>query len=180
MNNVMKKRIILKSFLGVFCALTLGACENTKDNLGLTKSAPDEFKVVKRAPLDLPPDYSLRPPTPGAQRPQERTTANQAAAAVFGNEVSGESTAPTSGEAALLSRAGSNVADPNIRRTVDKETDELFGRNKPVAEKLFGIGGDRNSASATVVDAKAEAERLEQNAAADKPVTIGETPSIEQ
>lgn len=175
MKSVMKKRILLP----VLCLFALGACEKTKDNLGLNKSAPDEFKVVKRAPLDLPPDYSLRPPRPGAPRPQEQTTSDQAASTVFGQETSAP-IAATSGEAALLSRAGGNTADPNIRRTVDEETQELFDRNKPVAEKLFGFGGDKNQASATVVDAEAEAQRLDQNTAADKPVTEGETPSIEQ
>ena len=171
----MKKRIILS----VFCVLALGACENAKEELGLNKQVPDEFKVVKRAPLDLPPDYSLRPPRPGAPRPQEQSTSDQAASTVFGQETS-DVVAATSGEAALLNRAGSNAADPNIRKTVDEETGELFDRNKPVAEKLFGWGGDKNQASATVVDAKAEAQRLDENAAADKPVTEGETPSIEQ
>ena len=175
MNKVMKNRIVLAAF----CVLTLGACDSTKDQLGLNKQVPDEFKVVKRAPLDLPPDYSLRPPRPGAPRPQERSTSEQAASTVFGQETSAP-VAATSGEAALLSRAGSNAADPNIRRTVDEETQELFDRNKPVAEKLLGIGGDKTEASATVVDAKAEAERLDQNAADNKPVTEGETPSIEQ
>ena len=45
--------------------LSLSACGGTKEKLGLTKKAPDEFAVVRRAPLSMPPDYTLRPPTPG-------------------------------------------------------------------------------------------------------------------
>lgn len=176
MNNVMKKRIILS----VFCVLGLTACSSTKEQLGLNKQVPDEFKVVKRAPLDLPPDYSLRPPRPGAPRPQEAETSAAAAQTVFGKRPTSDASAPTSGEAALLDRAGSAEADQNIRSRVDSETQALFGRNKPVAEKLFGLGGDKNSASATVVDAKAEAKRLEGNASAGKSVTEGDTPSIEE
>ena len=172
----MMKRIVLS----VFCLAALSACESAKDKIGLNPEAPDEFKVVKRAPLAFPPDYTLRPPRPGAPRPQEQTTAQQAAGAVFGEEVSTQAAAPTSGEAALLQRAGSRGADPNIRKRVDSESQELFDRNKPVAEKLFGWGGDKNTASATVVDAKAEAERLEDNAEEGKPVTEGDTPSIEE
>ena len=41
--------------------------------LGLDKQAPDEFSVVARAPLELPPDYSLRPPRAGTLRPQDLT-----------------------------------------------------------------------------------------------------------
>ena len=33
---------------------------------GPGQAPPDEFQVVRRAPLILPPDYSLRPPEPGA------------------------------------------------------------------------------------------------------------------
>ena len=176
MNNIMKKRIILS----VFCVLGLTACSSAKDQLGLNKQVPDEFKVVKRAPLDLPPDYSLRPPRPGAPRPQEATTAKAAAQTVFGEAAVSEAAAPTSGEAALLGRAGAVEADPNIRRQVDEETEGLFDRNKPVAEKLFGFGGNKDTASASVVDAKAEAKRLESNASAGKPVTSGDTPSIEE
>ena len=177
MNTTMIKRILISAI----CVCGLVACSSTKETLGLNKKAPDEFKVVKRAPLSLPPDYVLRPPRPGAPRPQEQTTSAAAAAAVFGGDVNASSPANvTSGEAALLRRAGSSAANPNIRARVDAETQSLHGRNKPVAEKLLGIGGDKNEASATVVDAKAEADRLKSNAQAGKPVTEGKTPSIEE
>src|SRR3546814_5174685 len=47
--------------------------------------SPDEFRVVSRAPLTLPPDYNLRPPEPGAPRPQVGTPSQQAERAVFAN-----------------------------------------------------------------------------------------------
>ncbi|MGZ0188028.1 MAG: DUF3035 domain-containing protein, partial [Alphaproteobacteria bacterium] len=36
-----------------------------QDDLGLTKKAPDEFAVVRNAPLSLPPNFNLRPPKLG-------------------------------------------------------------------------------------------------------------------
>ncbi|MGH7063561.1 MAG: DUF3035 domain-containing protein, partial [Stellaceae bacterium] len=39
---------------------------------------PDEFAVESRAPLTIPPDFDLRPPEPGAARPQEKSTSQQA------------------------------------------------------------------------------------------------------
>ena len=41
---------------------------------------PDEFAVVTRAPLSLPPDYGLRPPRPGAARPNEASPRDDAQA----------------------------------------------------------------------------------------------------
>ena len=57
----------------VVAGLMVGACGDTRKVLGYDKVTPDEFKVVSRAPLSLPPDYGLRPPQPGAPRPQEGT-----------------------------------------------------------------------------------------------------------
>ncbi|MEE1554691.1 MAG: DUF3035 domain-containing protein, partial [Alphaproteobacteria bacterium] len=47
----------------------LSACDTFKEQVGLTKNAPDEFTVLAKAPLVMPPDFSLRPPRRGAQRP---------------------------------------------------------------------------------------------------------------
>ena len=173
----MMKKIIMLSALG---CLSLAACDSTKEQMGLTKRVPDEFQVVKRAPLELPPNYVLRPPQPGAPRPQEQATDNTAAQTVFGEAAPKQASAATSGEAALLQQAGSQEIDPEIRTKVDRETVALHDRNKPVAEKLLGIGGDKNEPSATVVNAKEEVERLQKNAEEGKPVTEGETPSIEE
>ncbi|MEZ5918850.1 MAG: DUF3035 domain-containing protein [Alphaproteobacteria bacterium] len=165
--------------------LTLAACGGggVKEGLGLTKTTPDEFAVVKRAPLEMPPSYTLRPPQPGAPRPQEQATAQQARQTVFGpvapatEQTASES---SSGESALLGQAGGQHADPSIRQKVDQETAELHDRNKPVVEKLLGIGGNRKETSATVVNAAEEAKRLQQNAEEGKTVIDGETPSIEE
>src|SRR3546814_15251460 len=86
--------------------------------------SPDEFRVVSRAPLTLPPDYNLRPPEPGAPRPQVGTPSQQAERAVFANSqnpaVQQQVSAPrTAGEQALLAATGAESADPNIRYIVE-------------------------------------------------------------
>lgn len=161
------------------CA-TLAACSSAKEQLGLTKSAPDEFAVVKRAPLAMPPDYALRPPRPGAPRPQEMHPEDQARTAVFGAPVdTGDGF--TKSEAAFLEQAGAFNAQPNIREAVDSETAAMAPKDQPVAKRLLNIGSDKKQEPATtVVDPKAEAERLRQNKETGQPVTAGETPSIEQ
>jgi hypothetical protein len=51
--------------------LALSGCTNFKRAIGLEPTMPDEFEVEARAPLTIPPDFDLRPPKPGAPRPQE-------------------------------------------------------------------------------------------------------------
>jgi hypothetical protein len=164
--------------LSLCCLSLLGGCSSAKESLGLNKSSPDEFKVLKRAPLALPPSYTLRPPRPGAPRPQEKTTSASAAQTVFGATAPTVKATPTDGSGLLLQQAGANAADPNIRQTIDAQTKELNAVNKTVSQKLLNIGGKDDSAS--IVDAKKEAERLKHNADAGKPVTDGETPVIEE
>jgi Protein of unknown function (DUF3035) len=67
--------------LGVACwagASLLAGCSDLKQAIGLDPPMPDEFAVESRAPLTIPPDFDLRPPEPGAPRPQEKSTDQQA------------------------------------------------------------------------------------------------------
>ena len=58
--------------------LLLGGCTDLRVALGMDRTGPDEFAVESRAPLTIPPDFDLRPPQPGAPRPQEVTAAERA------------------------------------------------------------------------------------------------------
>jgi hypothetical protein len=51
--------------------LLLPGCSDMRVALGMDRVGPDEFVVESRAPLTIPPDFNLRPPQPGAPRPQE-------------------------------------------------------------------------------------------------------------
>ena len=155
----------------------LNACSSAKDTLGLTRKAPDEFAVVKRAPLAMPPSFDLPPPRPGAARPQEQATNVQAREAVFGEQTD-ENISSGDGESLLLQEIGADQADPNIRRTLDAELEDYENSNLPPVKKLLGLMSDKSPA--TVVNAKAEAERIQKNLSEGKPVTEGETPYIEE
>ncbi len=169
-----------KNTLILFCAFVfaLNGCANVKNSLGLEKSSPDEFAVLTRAPLEIPPHLQLPQPVPGQPRPQEQSTIDQAQQAVFGN-VPQKGTQASSAEAVLLDKAGADSRLPNIRAAVNNETKELEYRNVPAAKKILNLGS-KGQPSATVVDAKKELERLKANKEAGKTVTEGETPSIEE
>ena len=55
-------------------ALLISGCTDLKKAIGLERTSPDEFAVESRAPLTMPPDFDLRPPQPGAARPQEKSS----------------------------------------------------------------------------------------------------------
>jgi hypothetical protein len=183
----MRRTPILIAALAVALPLATGGCSGVKETLGLTKQSPDEFKVVSRAPLSMPPDYNLRPPTPGSPRPQEGTPRDQAEQAVFQHTTlpadaippigEGESeAAQSSGESALLQSAGATGVDPNIRQLVDTETAEDAADSRTLADTL--VFWREPEPYGTVVDPAAEQKRLQENAATGQPVTEGETPTI--
>lgn len=176
-------RFRLMPALALLCGgLALGACEGVKEQLGLTKQSPDEFRVVSRAPLTIPPEFSLRPPRPGAPRPQEGTPTQQAKTAVFRADDQRQgvqvSSAGSTGEAALLDAAGADEAEPNIREIVERETLQLNDESETFIDTL--VFWRDQPPQGDIVDAEAEADRLRENAALGRPVTEGETPQIER
>jgi hypothetical protein len=64
------------AFIGM---LALAGCTTGfKQALGLEPTMPDEFAVQANPPLTIPPDFNLRPPEPGAPRPQDQSMSKQA------------------------------------------------------------------------------------------------------
>jgi hypothetical protein len=151
----------------------LAGCEDTKRSLGLGKQPPDEFQVVRRAPLVVPPDYGLRPPQPGAARPQESIPREEAQSILFGDVSALASGSP--GLTELLTQAGVEQADPQIRQLINEENAILAGDRSFTEMLVFWREPDEPG---VVVDAAAEAQRLNENAAVGAPPTAGETPII--
>ncbi len=107
--------------------------------------APDEFMVVARAPLEVPPDFHLRPPQPGSPRPQEMERDTRSQASVFGASSAGngalidprKSPQQTKGEGALLSQAGADQVNPDIRALVDRENPGVVVASPSFLDKLM-------------------------------------------
>jgi len=104
-------RVALAMAVSAF-ALTLTACGNFKEAIGAAKQSPDEFAIQTRAPLAVPAEFSLKPPQPGAPRPQDADISTRARQALTGNAPAHPA---TEGENALLANAGADKADPKIR-----------------------------------------------------------------
>ncbi len=199
------------------CALlALSACGNgtVKETLGLSRKAPDEFKVVARPPLSVPPQFNLRPPSSTAESPIIVPADKQVKSIITGTPVKGgdnsfdlsEGSADTavmpvettsldsaankknkksssaassdnsSSESQFMKNIGADRADPKVR-------DELIQQKIAAQEKKeesswwSGFTGATEKKE-TMVDAKAEAKRIQDNKASSKPVTDGQTPEI--
>lgn len=173
--------LVLPFCVMIFSMAILGGCsDKLQEDFGLKRKAPDEFAVIKRAPLEMPPAYELRPPKPGAPRPQELSTDKQAKNAIFGSKekTKEKTTQATDAEGIFLEQAGADIAQEDIRQVIDQELQDYEEKNEAVADKLLGIFGDNDEPPASVVNAKEEAERIKENTEQGKPITIGETPTI--
>ena len=52
----------IKYFIVLSVVLTLNACSEVRDSAGVTRKSIDEFQVVEKPPLIIPPDFSLIAP----------------------------------------------------------------------------------------------------------------------
>lgn len=178
MNNRTLKvsHVVLAAMLAT---ATLSGCTDARRALGYVKSPPDEFAVVARAPLAQPPDFALRPPAPGAPRPQEGTSSDQAKAALLPGKTGNAQLAGLSkGEQVIIVKAGADKVTPDIRRKVNEESSAIVEANDSFTEKL--IFWRAAPLPGEPVDAVGEAKRLRENASLGKPVTAGDTVVIEK
>ncbi len=163
-------------------ALGLGACADTRKAIGWDKAVPDEFRVVTRAPLTLPPDFGLRPPAPGAARPQEQSPQDLARTAVFGTERtpgSGAASANPSlsaSERALLGRTGADHADASIRDTIEREAQSLAEADKTFVDRL--IFWQPSNPQTPAVDPARENQRLREAQATGRSANDGDVATI--
>ena len=160
--------------------LLLAGCstDNLSRSFGFSRDAPDEFSVTTRAPLSMPPEFSLRPPRPGAPRPQERSE-RAAAEAALSPETAlvGSNAEMTPGQSALLAQTGA-PAPANIRNQIDQE-DQLNNPGRGFTDRLMFWRNPSPTSSGTQIDATGEAQRLRNNAALGQPPDSGGTPVLQ-
>src|SRR5436190_4316558 len=126
-------------------AAGLAGCQSAEKALGMDKVTPDEFRIVTKAPLVVPPDYALRPPAPGEPRPQELQPESAARNALLGQR---EAEQRSDGEKMLVAKAGAEKADPLVRYVVDDEFGDIAHKEKGFADTvMFWKKGDAQSAA---------------------------------
>ncbi|QPH55741.1 DUF3035 domain-containing protein [Pontivivens ytuae] len=137
--------ILLRAGLLATAALTLTACGDDVDEerslferLNVRAGGPDEFLVIERAPLEVPPDIRALPaPTPGAPSRVEPQVDTLVAQALGAAPASGGASA-SAGEQAFLAAAGATDVPDDIRAQVEAEHQQLIdGRSDgPVGRAL--------------------------------------------
>jgi hypothetical protein len=157
----------------VAAGLSATGCSAMRQLAG-AKTTPDEFRVVTKAPLVVPPEYALRPPAPGEPRPQELAPESAARNALLGAR---QNVVRSQGENLLVAKAGGERADPLIRYVVDDEFGDISHKEKSFADRVLFWRKDAPApaaaaaATATPVDAAAEQARI-ANLTGGKPVVI--------
>ena len=152
----MRNRPVLIVTLAAGAALSLSACGSMKQSIGLTKVVPDEFVTVASAPLVVPPEYGLTPPSPGAPRPQELAPESAARQILLGQR---QAVTRTPGEQVLAAEAGADRADPLARYVVDDEFGDLAHKEKSWADRVLFWRKDDPATQAPTVTQTAEGAR---------------------
>ena len=160
-------------------ALSLTACSSMKQSIGLSKVVPDEFLTVSSAPLAVPPEYGLTPPSPGQPRPQELAPESAARQILLGQR---QAVTRTGGEQALVTQAGADRADPLARYVVDDEFGDLAHKEESWANRImFWRKNDPATQTATVsqtadgartIDANSEHARMQALTGGREGITI--------
>lgn len=176
----MTKNVLLTCVAVICASLGLAGCQSVKQELGVGRHSPDEFTVIKRAPLTLPPDYSLRVPSTGAA-PPAAIASNQAKTIVLGS-TDEQPAATGSAEEQMLRKMGAQNARADIRDVISEENGVIAIENQKAVDKLMFWSdkepGDE-SLPVSKIDAKKEAERLKKAQEEGAPINSGDVPTIE-
>ena len=153
--------------IAVMMALGLSACSEFRRSIGSEKSKPDEFQVVVRPPLSLPPGFSDT-----ADNIIQESETNQGDAQSQTAKLLGADNVANSGFAGLFDF--SSVPD-DIRTKVDEETYGVQIEKRLPLQILFGGLPDVGP----VLDKMAEDSRLRKNRFEGLAPTEGGTKAID-
>ena len=158
--------------------LLVGGCQGTlQEKLGLGKRQPDEFQVVRRQPLVIPPDYALRPPAPGEVGPAQSPSA-EAQALLTGSPAATRQPANQSGAEVALLGASPVKADPGVRSEITQENGDLVQLADRTFLFILDFQKKQFQPKNEVLNPQAEASRLQAQGTSPGVVTtrISSTP----
>lgn len=159
----------------LLCALALSGCGSIRNLAGLQKKSPDEFAVTTKAPLVIPPDFSLRPPMPGA--PPSNSVAPTAAAeqALFDTSdpqtvANGMTGNYSMAEKLLMANAGVQNSDPAVRARLTGDQRAVQNADKSFTDRVLGTRATPDDGQPLNAD----------QAIANKRASTGNTPAAKK
>lgn len=157
-----------RTHLALHCAaaagllMSLSGCESIR-NFVAGKEPPDEFAVVTKAPLIIPPDYNLKPPKPGVAPLNQASPTQSAEAALYSADPKAVAStiggSYSEGEKMLLAQTGAASASDAIRQQIAADNSNQQSADENFTDQLL-FGGAANSGDAPL-DADAEKARLD-------------------
>jgi len=156
-------RVSLRMVALAGVAVSLIGCDSFREAAGVVKEPPDEFAVVTKSPLVVPPDFRLRPPKPGAQPTNQTSPTDSAQAALFGEDPS-TAAAQLPGnysaeERVVLASSGGANADPAIRKQLASDLKSMEATDDSFTDRL--LFGSPDPDKGAPLNADAEAQRLQ-------------------
>jgi hypothetical protein len=157
----------------------LSGCDSLRRAAGLQKKSPDEFAVTTKAPLVIPPDFSLRPPTPGAPPSNTRDPSTNAEIALFSNAdvqtvANGLPGTYTPGERMLLANAKAQNSDPAIRARLNADQRAVQNADRSFTDRILNTSATRPTGRPVNADAEiAKGSKAATTAAAPKKTKSG-------
>jgi len=163
-----------KIILGILLICTLSACSVNKQSLGLGRQTPDEFMVMKRQPLSIPPEYNLTPPEPGKDPLKQTKPEQQAEELLFGqtNETKEEFSET---DESFLNEIDALNPQSDIRAVLNEEIVNDPANNKYLINDLMFWQDKDNS---VIVDNLEEAKRIKANKKRGANISDGDTPVL--
>ncbi|HUO91545.1 MAG TPA: DUF3035 domain-containing protein [Rhizomicrobium sp.] len=151
-------------------AVAVVGCQDIREAAGVTKTPPDEFAVVTKAPLVIPPDFNLRPPKPGAPPTNQSSPTDSAEAALTGDDpaaiAQGLPNTYSPAEKMLLANTGAADADHSVRAQIAADTKAMSTASNSFTDTLlFRSPPDPNAGHPLNADSehdKLVAEKSEQ------------------
>jgi hypothetical protein len=178
----MRSRHLLHFGIVFAIAASVAGCDSIRQAAGQDKQSPDEFAIVTKAPLVIPPDYNLRPPTAGAAPTNQLAPTQAAQAALFTADAAtvAASLPPSmsTGERYLLVNAGVQNADPAIRQEIASDAASTRAGDESFTNSL--LFGSSTPAADPAVNADAEARRIDAQKAGGAASPTATTPAAPQ
>ena len=131
----MNMKQLLVYFMFSSPLLLTGCGSELAEVLGTDKLPPDEFTILTKPNLIIPPEYNLRPPAEGEIRPNPQQPSRELQAILFSNSAN----ISDFSQSEINLMTGADVAEsiPNIKEVLDSEMRDVEDTNANLKTQII-------------------------------------------